>query len=120
MSNVILTSEMGERLENEIFVRGWSLRDFARKSGVSISAISRYINGETKTVQASTMYKFAETLGTSVDWLRFGAKQHRKNDLISRSSLLGKVIMNFSRKPEAQSIYKHLIDIILDEPSAER
>ena len=36
------------------------------------------------------------------------------NDLISRSILKDKLMINFSRKPEAQAIYKHLIDIVDD------
>lgn len=39
------------------------------------------------------------------------------NDLISRSALKNKLIINFSKKPEAQAIYQHLIDIVEDMPT---
>lgn len=39
------------------------------------------------------------------------------NDLISRSKLKDKLKINFSRKPEAQAIYQHLIDIVDDCPT---
>ena len=40
-----------------------------------------------------------------------------KGDLISRSKLKDKLKINFSRKPEAQEIYQHLIDIVDDCPT---
>lgn len=39
------------------------------------------------------------------------------SDLISRSALKDKLKINFSRKPEAQAIYQHLIDIVDDCPA---
>lgn len=39
------------------------------------------------------------------------------NDLISREALKFKLGINFSRKPEAQEIYQHLIDIVDDCPT---
>lgn len=39
------------------------------------------------------------------------------NDLISRSKLKERLIINFSNKPEAQAIYQHLIDIVDDCPT---
>ena len=41
------------------------------------------------------------------------------NDLINRSKLKDKLKINFSRKPEAQAIYQHLIDIVDDCPTVE-
>ena len=122
MGYIILTDEMGERLENAIFIRGWSLRDFARKSGVSVSAISRYINGEIKTVQASTMYKFAKTLGTSVNWLRFGARQNRKNDLINRKGdTISRSALKEAFKNKGEGFFKlsRVIDLIDNAPTVE-
>ena len=41
------------------------------------------------------------------------------NDLISREALKKRLIINFSKKPEAQAIYQHLIDIVDDYPTVE-
>ena len=37
--------------------------------------------------------------------------------LIDANALKNKLIMNFSKKPEAQYIYQHLIDIVDDSPT---
>lgn len=48
-----------------------------------------------------------------------GIPYEPQGDLISREALKKRLIINFSKKPEAQAIYQHLIDIVDDYPTVE-
>lgn len=60
--------ELGDRLKRALKLKGMSQSDLARATGITTSAISRYIN-TSREPTATMMRKICESLGVSSDYL---------------------------------------------------
>ena len=69
----------GEYLRDELVQRGWTVPEFARIIGWSVSTASRILDGE-REITAATARDLAEVLGTTSQvWLNLQAAWHRHN-----------------------------------------
>ena len=69
----------GEYLRDELVERGWTVPEFARIIGWSVSDVSRILDGE-RGVTAATARDLADVLGTTSQvWLNLQAAWHRRS-----------------------------------------
>ena len=119
-----MTEHFGKRIEAMLKETGEKPADLSKAIGVSKSAISFWISGETKEIKGTNLYTASEHFGVMTDWLSKGEGQKYQNghklrkeireakeisyciptskpespdELVSRYSLLRKVIWESNR-----------------------
>lgn len=60
-----------ERINSLRIKRGCSQASFARQCGISVSNLSKMLNGK-ETITERTLYRIAETFNVNIKWLRDG------------------------------------------------
>lgn len=65
--NIVETHDMAERLKAALHFRGLSQKDLAEMTGLTESAISRYINNE-RTPRTDKAIDICKALNVSLDW----------------------------------------------------
>ncbi|MCY1291225.1 Peptidase S24-like protein [compost metagenome] len=69
-----------ERISRAIQLSGKRKRDIADECGVAPSAITQWINGETKALKAESVFALAKATGFRAEWLATGAGPEREDD----------------------------------------
>lgn len=62
-------SDFSKNLKNAMFREGMNQKNLADATGMSISSISQYLSGKTGVPKESTLFKLANVLNTSVEYL---------------------------------------------------
>lgn len=60
---------IGNRIEKVIRDRGLTLEEFAKRLGVSKSAVSKWINDQTKNLKNENLIRIEDEYGVSMRWL---------------------------------------------------
>lgn len=66
-------------LESALKFHGWSYRELAKRSNVSVSAISQYMSGERTHCTVETARKLAEAIGVDTEVIFFLEVSHGKD-----------------------------------------
>jgi transcriptional regulator with XRE-family HTH domain len=66
---------IGSRIRQLREARGWTQEQFAKRVGVTKSAVSQWENDATKNLKLVTFLKVVEALGTNVDYLVQGSRR---------------------------------------------
>lgn len=66
---------IGSRIRQLREARGWTQEQFAKRVGVTKSAVSQWENDATKNLKLVTFLKVVEVLGTTTDYLVQGSKR---------------------------------------------
>jgi transcriptional regulator with XRE-family HTH domain len=105
-------AELGKRIQQLRKQKGWSQTGLAAKIGVSYPQMSRY---EIKDVQppANVLAKLATVLGTSVDFLLHGDKDHFAKASLKDAELLQQFREVEQLGEKDKAVIKLLIDAFL-------
>lgn len=95
-----------ERLNEALELRGWTAADLARHSGISKGQISRYLHGEFKPKQ-SNIGAMANALGVSPAWL-LGYDVNIKGEILQPKVELYK--LNEENQTRLLAYYQALLD----------
>ncbi|MBT8766708.1 LexA family transcriptional regulator [Metapseudomonas boanensis] len=88
--------DQNERISRAIQLSGKRKREVADECGVAPSAITQWINGETKALKAESVFALAKATGFRAEWLANGTGPEREGDIAAASPRLEN---NFSGNP---------------------
>lgn len=65
-------SDWYTRLNDALEEKGWTQAELARRSGVPVESIRKYVQGKVEKPRGNILEKLADALGKTVTWLRDG------------------------------------------------
>ncbi|MFC5697485.1 helix-turn-helix transcriptional regulator [Pseudomonas sp. GCM10022186] len=80
--------QQNERINRAIQLSGKRKREIADECGVAPSAITQWINGETKALKAESVFALAKATGFRAEWLANGTGPEREGDAAAASPQL--------------------------------
>lgn len=108
----VIVNTLAKRIQHLRKQKGWSQSELARRVKISYPQMSRY---EVKGVQppADVLKRFADALGTSVDFLLYGDKDSKVKAALSDNDLLEQFKAIEQMDEQDKRIIKTLIDAFL-------
>ncbi|MEE3488750.1 MAG: helix-turn-helix transcriptional regulator [Bulleidia sp.] len=78
-----------ERVLSLMSQKGWNQKQLAEKSGITVSSVSRYLNGE-RAPRIDIIVNFSKALGVTTDYLLDGDKETNLTPYVEVSTAIAR------------------------------